>query len=547
MMLRALADLAAREGLVPVHGHERRPVDFEIALDLAGRLVSLIDRRGQDGRGKELVVPRIPGRTLAVVPGLLVDNSKYVLGVDPKAANAERSKRCVEAFARSVRELAVDVSDPAVVAVTQFYDHLDQHIEEVLADRGIEAWTGSEVVLFSVDGLGLVHERELVRDWIVRRSRRAATSGRSRCMVSGRFSTTTRLHPAIKRVPGAQAMGAMLVSFNAEAFSSQGLGQGENAPMSQDAAIAYSSALNYLLERPSSPKRRHRYGVSLGEESVACYWTTAPTCALSFFDAVWNDPTAEVELGSEHDRERFYVVTLSGNAARVIVRGMFESTLGQVRENVDRYAGDLAIGLHPTRHSIRQLISALAPPGHASAPPELAARVFASSVDGQPLPREILRHALLRLRTGWTDGPGVSAARMALIKATLRGSGRDVTRSLKESSCDPAYHLGRLFAALEKAQLNALGEMSSTIRDRHFGAASTTPATAFPSLLRAMPHHLERARDLRRDVRIASTIATIMERLPSAAFASVHALEDQGLFAVGYYHQRETFSVRKAS
>jgi CRISPR-associated protein Csd1 len=103
-----------------------------------------------------------------------------------------------------------------------------------------------------------------------------------------------------------------------------------------------------------------------------------------------------------------------------------------------------------------------------------------------------------------------------------------------------AYLLGRLFAMLEKAQLDALGSINATIKDRFYGAASATPATVFPRLLKLSQHHIEKAEY----GRVSDTrIAEIMEHIDS--FPSHLGLEDQGLFAIAYYQQKNAIYKKK--
>ena len=101
-----------------------------------------------------------------------------------------------------------------------------------------------------------------------------------------------------------------------------------------------------------------------------------------------------------------------------------------------------------------------------------------------------------------------------------------------------AYRLGRLFSALEKIQEEANPKINATIRDRFYGAASSTPVTVFTSLLRLKNHHLKKL-DIGR--------ATWFEKLLGEILAAVSdfpahlTLQDQGRFALGYYHQRQAF------
>ena len=109
---------------------------------------------------------------------------------------------------------------------------------------------------------------------------------------------------------------------------------------------------------------------------------------------------------------------------------------------------------------------------------------------------------------------------------------------LDPTNANPAYRLGRLFATLEKIQEEASPGLNATIRDRYYGAASSTPVAVFTTLLRLKNHHLGKLHK-GRAVQMERTIGEIMNGLND--FPRILALPDQGRFALGYYHQRQAF------
>ena len=113
--------------------------------------------------------------------------------------------------------------------------------------------------------------------------------------------------------------------------------------------------------------------------------------------------------------------------------------------------------------------------------------------------------------------------------------------SLDKEASHVGYRLGRLFAVLESAQYHALGgKVNATIRDRYYGAASATPATVFPMLLRNTQNHLSKVRKEKPGlaVTLEKEIGEIIDGLPSQFPRSLR-LEHQGRFAIGYYHQSQ--------
>lgn len=396
----------------------------------------------------------------------------------------ERNERCVEAFSALVTELVARTHDEGALAVARFFERRKEQLAAIRAQHPDGAWTGSEWIAFMLDGDDerCVHDRSAVRaHWASLRQDTGDDEGGAliRCLVTGEIGPPARTHGNIKRVPDAQTSGAALVSFNAEAFASQGLKQGENASVSRAAAEGYVTALNWLLE--GTPTRRFRHGIAV-------------------FDALAIDGDAGEPLG------------------------------------------------------IRRLLDAVTAPSGRGLSPDLGARLLHAALHGSPFPRELLAAALRRLRLPphKVDERRQLRARCALIKATLlrlpeRESRLEVPVSLDERNTDVPYLLGRLFAALERLQGEAQGDINATIRDKFFGSASSTPALVFPRLLRLSVHHAAKASSGGRDPWVEIVKARIIDQLPGVKLPQTLALEEQGLFAIGYYHQRQSFFTPRKS
>jgi CRISPR-associated protein Csd1 len=579
MMLEALVDLAERKGLLDDTSFAKRAVHYQLRIDENGRPIALVPL-GENDRGLDLLVPTPPKRSVGISPAFLVDNAQYALGIPkrkkgkpPEGAAVSRAPKCLRAYSELVQAAHAATKDAGLGAVSAFLNHLEAEPtarEAVLAMARGHEWTGDENLAFCLDSdsTTYVHERPSVRAYWS--SQRAASSGDAplqRCLVTGILAPAVRLHDSIKRIPDAQSSGASLVSFNAPAFASQAFEQGANAPVSQRAADGYVRALNHLLEKDG--ERRFRSGVAIGSDAVIVFWSRkdepTPDILLALLDPERADEeqmrsTLEAAWKglepSGFDATPFYALTLSGNASRVVVRDWLETTAGMVKANVRRYFADLALDGEPEPMSIGRLLRSLeATPSAASdkhgLSAALAARLFRAALHGSPFPREILHAALTRLRVPPRDAEwrGTLRARIALIKATLirmhSDQPQEVTVSLDQSNGSVPYLLGRLFAAIEYLQGAALGDVNASIRDRYFGAASSTPALVFPRLLRMSVHHAAKAE---RDGRGWSerVKAEIVNRLPAAgAFPATLGLEAQGIFAVGYYHQRQAFFTKR--
>ncbi|MCP3139987.1 type I-C CRISPR-associated protein Cas8c/Csd1 [Pyxidicoccus xibeiensis] len=572
MMLAALNAFARERGLADDPLYEVKPVDFLIRIDVEGGFIGLESTVGEGGKGKPMSIPRLPQRSANIAAGFFADYPKYVLGHDKEESTAPKgwarptgkSAAKLDAFLALVQEVTAQADIPEARAVEAFLKNASSR-RRTLAAREPEEWTGSEMLAFVVgESTTPVHQLSGIRAWWEQRAGARAALGKTAvCLVSGKVSTVAGTHPKLKNVPQAQSSGASLVSFNAGAFESHGLKQGDNAPISQDVALGYVLALNDLLRK--SEQRRYRQGIQLGDDSVLVFWTGSSPQQESLLLS-WMDPTDEdlkrflesplrgLEPGELDDRA-FYAVTLAGNSGRVAVRDWFQSRVGDVKHHIQRYFEDLRIGNAPLGPiPVWRLLKAVEAPSGRGLSPDLATRMVGAALRGHSFPRQLLTAALDRLRLPPADDRFEREQlrlRVALIKATLSRLPRsgpaplEVTVSLDKNNRMPPYVLGRLFAVLERLQGAALGDLNTTIRDRYFGAASRNPAMVFPRLIQLSVHHVAKLGNSGRW--LERTKSEVVALLPSERFPRVLGLEDQGLFAVGYYHQREAFFTKRSA
>ena len=389
------------------------------------------------------------------------------------------------------------------------------------------------------------------------------------CLVTGERGPIARLHPAIKGVWGAQTSGASIVSFNLNAFTSYGHEQGDNAPVSEAAAFAYTTALNRFLERGSG----HR--VQIGDASTV-FWADVSDAKIAgeaegLFAALLGADTVDEGVQAKKVgailqavREgrpivdftpdlpqgvRFFVLGLAPNAARLSMRFYLEDDFGAIAERFLAHVARMRIEPPPRddRPSIwRLLVETAVQRKSENVPPILAGEWLRAILTGASYPLTLLSTLLMRLRADHD----VNGLRAAVLKAVLiRNFAMEVPVSLDVENRDLGYLLGRLFAAYEYAQTQALGgRVNATIRDQYYGTASATPRAVFPLLQRKATHHLSR---LRKDkpglaVNLDRRIGEIFELAdPELLFVPTLSAQHQALFAIGYYHQRNELYRRK--
>lgn len=571
-LARAYERLADR-GEVPPFGYSAERIAFLVVLDEEGRACGRpVDLRQQQGRrflAPTMNVPQPTKRTSGVAANFLWDKTSYALGVT--AGEGRRTAAEHAAFVERHRAALGGTDDAGLSALLRF---LERWSPEDFARLGWPAEMKDQNLAFALEEEyreRRIHDRSAARAlWGRLSSRDGATE--AACLVTGERGPVARLHPAIKGVWGAQSSGASLVSFNQDAFTSYGHEQGDNAPVSEAAAFAYTTVLNHLLDR-DSPNR-----LQVGDASTV-FWAEAPEAtaekeAEGLFAALLQ--ADRVDEGSEARKirsilekiragrplaeirpdlppgVRFYVLGLSPNAARLSVRFWLEDDFGVIAERYLAHLAAMRIEPPPREESPslwRFLIETAAQRKSDNIPPKLAGDWLRAILTGTPYPLTLMSMLLMRLRAD----KDVNALRAALLKAVLisRNRTEEVPVSLDPENRDPGYLLGRLFATYEYVQTQALGgSVNATIRDQYYGTASTSPRAIFPILQRKATHHLSRLRKDRPGLFTAldRRIGGIFELAePEALFVPTLTAQRQALFAIGYYHQRNDFYRGKGS
>lgn len=554
---------------LPTTGLEDKDIPFVIEIAPDGRVVQLRDTRHMEGkklRAQSFLVPQGVKKTSRVASNLLWDSAVYVIGLD-KARKGKGEVTPHVAFRARIEALPDAArTDEGVRAVLAALDRADWSALHAQAAWPDIAAT-NPVMTFQLSGdVDLVCQRPAVVAAALTKPAPSAPMGL--CLVDGVEAPIQRLHSSIKGVWGAQSSGANIVSFNARAFESYGKTerQGENAPVGERAAFAYTTALNHLLAKDS------RNRVQIGDASTV-FWADGDTrfdgefTLADFFGETKDDPdrgvravqalhqsltTGQLPVG-ERD-VHFFVLGLAPNAARISVRFWLRATLAELAPRILRHFEDLTVvrrfDSDPHTPSLFRLLSSIALLGKLdNVPPRLAGEWMRAILEGLPYPATLLNAAVVRCKAEQE----VTTLRAAVLKAWLNREYRRAhplvaadhqhfKENLDMQQTDPPYLLGRLFAVLERIQQQAQPGINATIRDRYYGAASTNPVSVFTTLLRLKNAHLKKLTE----GQIAYFERLIGEVMaPLSDFPRQLALPQQARFALGYYHQRQAFYARK--
>ena len=590
MILQALTayyEQLLRTGQISAPGWESKfKVSYWLRINAEGQLIDLVDCRQLVPRGKkevfaprEMAVPAHAKRSSGIAANFLCDTSTYLLGADEKG-KPERSIQCFEACAKLHHEILDGVDSPAAKAVLAFFDHWNPEeasTHPLLADHWKDI-TGSANLLFDYEGpegsFLLTEDEAIKAAWQKHYNSASSDTPTVQCLVTGQQAPVARLHPSIKGVPGAQSSGAALVSFNAPAFCSYGHEQGENAPVSEYAAFAYTTALNALLA-----DRNHCR--ILGDTAVVCWAENAAPAysSLSILALFGNPPDSGIrdeDLSKALDAlangkpcnwldeklqpdQHFYVLGLSPNAARLSVRFFLRDTFQVFAQRLQRHAEDIEV-IRPsfdTRETlsiwalVNETVNQNAREKKPS--PQLAGDVLRSVLTGTPYPATLLNGAELRIRAE----QDITRGRAAILRGYYRRHPhpqvpKEVLEmpELNEACNNIPYTLGRMFSLYEQIQMAAANstksKINATIKDRYFNAASANPSQVFNVLGKLSISHLRVLR--RTNEKLAGYLENRLEELSLKVGQNYPKHLDpasQGSFQLGYYYENQAHFQKK--
>jgi CRISPR-associated protein Csd1 len=565
-LTRAYDRMAARNE-VPAYGYSIQNIGFLISLNadgsVAGRPADLRSGEGKKRVARSLAVPQPVKRTSGVAPNFLWDKTAYVLGIT--GGEGKRTAAEHEAFIKLHRDTLGGSNDEGLVALLRF-------LESWRPERFVEsAWPEDmkdQNIVFALESQRLdniyVHDRPAARELWAKLSAESDKNAEAVCLVSGETAPVARLHPAIKGVWGAQSSGASIVSFNLDAFTSYGHEQGDNAPVSEAAAFAYTTALNRLLERDSS----HR--IQIGDASTV-FWADAgdPKAveeAEDFFAGLIGIDDEEIASRGVRDTlekiragraaadvvadlpkgVRFYILGLAPNASRLSIRFYLEDDFGVIARRYLEHIERLRIEPPPREAAPsmwRMLIETAVLRKSENIQPNLAGEWLRAILSGSPYPRTLLSAIIMRLRADHD----VNALRVAMLKSVLvRNFDMEVPVAIDPAFAEQGYLLGRLFALYEQVQTAALGRnVNATIKDKYYGAASAQPRKVFHLLESGSANHLSKIGKQKPGLKVSleKQIGAIMNMMDPAKDPFPASLPDksQALFGLGYYHQRNEF------
>lgn len=557
----------AEEGKVPRMGWCHAKVSCAIDLNEDGQVKAIIPLKVSEMFGKKEVwvpkqmnVPQMVVRSSGISANFLCDNSKYMLGIDSKGTS-QRIKECFMAARDKHCSILQDSEGRMAKAIIRYFETWNPDNADVnpVIKAHWEDLTDGGNLIFCLKSEYAQEDEEIKKIWhIYQENNSGLVDGI--CLVTGEKAEISRIHRGIKGVPGAQSSGAALVSFNAPAFESYGKEQSYNAPVGKYAEFAYTTALNYLLSEK-------KYTFQLGD-SMVVYW--AESAQTQYQDILKNFFNSSIDNQKELEKifgnlknglavdiddvkidlnQRFYILCLAPNAARLSIRFFYENSFGNILKNLSDHYERMAIVKPEWEKEYLSIQEMLMETGNNKLKDKklvsnMASLVLRDILMDDRYPTGLYTEVLARIRA---EQGGITYGRAAIIKAYLIKNYNmkegEKYMGLNENCNEQAYVLGRLFAVLELIQKDANPGINSTIKDRYFNSACATPASVFPILIKLKNSHLKKIERGSTGLKIQyeKTITELMGKLNMAetqiGFPRRLSLEEQGKFMLGYYHQ----------
>ncbi len=554
---------------------KKEPISIELIIDRDGSFQEFrpVDKKLTDAEA----ITAKKGKAR-----LLLDKAEEVL-----CYGGEKSKKKHELF---MAKLAKYEKLPELLPVIAFYkQNRIMGIEKALMEFEIVIFDEKNRkgnIGFRIQSEGIrIHEKPEVLKKIIAEyeieQKKSLVNTRKQCSVCGKsdYPVADIPHGMVKKVPEGQTSGCALVSYNENAFESYDLKGNSNSSICTNCAKTYVEGLNWLLSTGSETGIKDKKGKekkvfkytnrkSFGSDTAMVFWTrkNKKLDEIDYLEAPNPDDVGRLiesaASGVERDSrylepDQFYSCTLSGSAARIAVRDWIETSLFDFRKaiakwfqdiEIEEYDGDLKkIQTHYARlYDLARSCQRKNSDGKSDKDDTSLARaavyLWNVALKNTSLPVWMLTKVLQRARL---DERGITADRAALIKLILnrnnKGGGFVIDKKIQQGDRPAAYVCGQIFAKLESIQYAALGDRNAGIRERYFTYAMTSPASAFGRLFNLNSKHFTKLKSEKPGLAITldKELQELCKDVDINSFPSTFLLEEQGQFAIGYYHQKQ--------
>jgi CRISPR-associated protein Csd1 len=550
--------------------HRSLEIDWLLELDDQGAFRGLTNVGEQNFQVIAPASMRSGGKVLA---HLVVDNASYVLGHWKTSSTGRDRYNC---YCSGVARAAEQIDNNALQALNSFAKS-ESELKEALSVVEEKEVDYKDTILPVVEDMKLACgvnsgptelHKSLHREWArIFSEEYGAYLGQ--CLSCGEKKPILDRHEKVSLF----GLYTSFVNMNEDAFMSHGLGNSANAPMCAECVPKYVQPLRYLAGSERH-KMRTRYDYEEGEASGWLAWLRdddpgftfdfvsrpEPEDALDALKSLWRSRSRSV------DANRFYAVSITASDNRFSIRNFQSLSLERVIEKTKEYFDRQALiryGEHQT-YSLFSLLEAAAPltknqstgrqePDRERLPPRFADALVEHILTGHALPKSLRDRALRRCRAEQSTAPtsqddrrrvdyAVPVHRAALLKLFLSSQSDEPmpTKELDREHPDPAYHCGRYLAVADKVYYaESDGNLENYVSKRYYSSASTTPASVIGRIIPNVQHRLDKLRRERggQATNLDKSITQIMGQI--GGFPKTLQPNEQALFALGFYHQRD--------
>lgn len=592
MILNALCEYYQRKqksGELAPEGFEARNIPFVIVINDQGKFIQILSTKISDEEkvaGKRNPLFTIPkghdsrtGKASYKKPNPLWDNPGFVLGHyedDEKLSDKKRDDLKTKAdnqhihFIRLVDDIAAYTQDPEILAVQKFlHSESEKSLVKAAPEWSAVEKSTSKLLTFKVLGSDhLVCECKGAQSWAKKATGDASEVYHGQCLVTGKRTDITALHPPIKGVIGGNAAGARITSFTAMPTQSYRLERGENAAVSVEAAMQYGEALNHLLRQGSPNKfQMEKMNMVCWAEKGSSLETVIPK---NFIFSPKDDPDAGVGqvvsavnvlhsngAHSPEGRQRFYLLGLKGVNGRLAVQYWKQATVYEIGESLKAWFDDIRMpstkfGTYiPSIYDLLAGMSFQQDVKHIS--PTILPALVRAIFDNRRLPQIVLSATLSRIKAERK----ITMTRAALVKAFLNREARflnqpqlEIGMSFEIGGKPIGYKLGALMAVYEKIQEDSASyKVGSSVVDKFYSSFSARPSAVLGKLDRLSKKHLAK---LKRDKpsfygNMTKRLNLLMQHIDCERIPASLSSKNQSYFAIGYYQQREDFFKKKTT
>lgn len=574
MLLQSLVKLYeawAEKGEIEKLGWEPVGISYGISLDEEGNVDEIINLKTKSSNGNTTIpstieLPKDVGKTSGVTSNFLYEKATYVFGYN-NSKKPDRLKKSFDCF-RSVGNKVLENSDDEFSTVIKKFLQKEysefENLSDLLANLNCTKNTINEILnkgatlLLMPLGKFPTDSKAICDSWNNYYTKSSSKKGI--CLVTGKYDHIEEHHPFIKNVSGTDKSRTYLVSFNKNAFNSYGKENGYNAPVSEYAAFAYTSALNKLVS-----DNDHR--VFSGDTTVVCWTEDGESAYQDVFAGIFNsddevkqkdlhDTIVSIVNGNEikwegiplNPSNNFYILGISPNSARLSVRFFIQNTFGKVMENLlknqqrmemvkPKYEKRVHIPLISILNETKKYNPETKKVIDKEFKPHLASDIIKATINNTRYP-DALYYSILNRVSAEHE---INWVKASVIKACLIQNYKGVvTVAFNENSNNKAYWLGALFSELEQIQKEAHrgSEINTTIRDRYFSSASLMPSKIFPVLIDLAQNHIKKISNVGAKVNCQKRLEETMSKLEDK-FPNSLTLDEKGMFQLGYYQRTQ--------